>query len=284
MRQMLLAATALAMLSGGAAYAQTSTSGSNSQSSATNSSASQSSSTSNPRVNVIGTSMGNGTSSSVSGSRATANTQSRSQSSAVGNRSNITVNTYAGIDGSGSSSSGTRASAGGASGGSPSDPSAAGGDPAYSINYSGGYSVRNVPEVIAPNVVGGNPCAIGASGGLAVSGFGISGGATWADKQCERRQQAALLFNIGKQRAAVELMCQDDNVRVALRVSGEPCTADQAIAQKPATIAAALLVPAVAAPVAAVATPVAAQNGRPEWCYTASEAERRRHAECDVRS
>ncbi len=100
----------------------------------------------------------------------------------------------------------SRGASNAASGGSPSDPSAAGGtpaaggDPAYSINYSGGYSVRNVPEVIAPNMVGGNPCAIGASGGLAFSGFGISGGATWADKQCERRQQAALLYNIGKQR------------------------------------------------------------------------------------
>jgi uncharacterized protein GlcG (DUF336 family) len=228
--------------------------------------------------------MGNGTSSSVSGSRAIANTQSRSQSSAVGNRSNITVNTYAGIDGSGSGSSGARPSAGGTSSGSPSDPGAAGGDPAYSINYSGGYSVRNVPEVIAPNVVGGNPCAIGASGGLAVSGFGISGGATWADKQCERRQQAALLFNIGKQKAAVELMCQDENVRLALRVSGEACTADQAVAQQPVTVAAAPLAPATAAPVAPVGTPVTAQKDRPEWCYTASAAETRRHAECDVRS
>jgi hypothetical protein len=149
-----------------------------------------------------------------------------------------------------------------------------------------------VPEVVAPNIVGGNPCAIGASGGIAVSGFGITGGATWADKQCERRQQAALLYNIGKQRAAVELMCQDDNVRVALRVSGEPCTADQQVAQQPPTIAAIPAAPVIAtaaAPVAASVAPVApthveTQASRPEWCYTASVAEMRRHAECDIRS
>ncbi|HEY7581884.1 MAG TPA: hypothetical protein VH855_30160 [Acetobacteraceae bacterium] len=191
----------------------------------------------------------------------------------MGNRSNIVVNTYAGVDGSGNSSSGARASAGGASGNGATTPA---GDPAYSIDYSGGYSIHNVPEVIPPNVVGGNPCAVGASGGLAVSGFGIAGGATWADKQCERRQQAALLYSIGKPRAATELMCQDDNVRAALRVAGEPCAADQV--QQPAAHAAATA-PVLAAPVAA---PVTAEKVRPEWCYTASPAELRRHTECNV--
>jgi hypothetical protein len=190
----------------------------------------------------------------------------------VGNRSNIVVNTYAGVDGSGNSASTARASTGAGGSGAAADPAA--GDPAYSINYSGGYSLHNVPEVIPPNVVGGNPCAVGASGGLAVSGFGIAGGATWADKQCERRQQAALLYNIGKPRAATELMCQDDNVRAALRVAGEPCVADQM--QQPAARATA---PVVAAP---VAVPVTAKKARPEWCYTASPAELRRHTECDV--
>jgi hypothetical protein len=279
MRHMLLAATALAMLNG-AAYAQNSTSGSNST--ATNSSASQSQSISSPRVNVYGNPIGNGASSSNSSAGATANTRSSSQSSAVGNRSTVVVNTYAGVDSSGNSSSGARARVGGGSaGGSGSGANGANGtnavdpaglnglngtngtgaDPAYNVHYSGGYSVQNVPEVIPPSINGGNPCAVGASGGLSVSGFGIAGGATWADKQCERRQQAALLYNIGRTNAAVELMCQDDNVRAALRVSGEPCTADR-VAATPAPAGAVAPLPAVGA------TPMPAKP-KPEWCARA---------------
>jgi hypothetical protein len=83
-------------------------------------------------------------------------------------------------------------------------------------------------------------------------------------------------------------MCQDEGVRAALRISGEPCASDQVAAQQPATVAAApatvLLAPAVAAPVAPAAAPVAVHKARPEWCYTASTAELRQHSECDVRS
>jgi hypothetical protein len=154
-------------------------------------------------------------------------------------------------------------------------------DPSYDqyIGYGGGYTVHNVPEVIPPNVVGGNPCAVGASAGLAVSGFGISGGGTWADKQCERRQQAALLYNMGHGTAATELLCQDDHVRAALRAVGEPCTADRPAA----AVAAATPQPAPVVRAATVA-PALPANTRPDWCWTAGPAELRHHAECNVSS
>jgi hypothetical protein len=231
MRHILLAATALAMLSG-AAYADNSTSNSHSTATASNRSASTS------RSAAIGN---------------------------VGNSSNININTYAGVDSSGSGS------------GSSSATTAAT-DPSYGISYSGGYTVRNVPEVIPPNVVGGNPCSVGASGGMSVAGFGIAGGATWADKQCERRQQAALLFNIGKQRAATELLCQDANVRAALRVAGEPCAADAA------PVAVAAPAPVAQAAPAVIEPPAPATPTRPEWCWTTGPAELRHHAECNVKS
>jgi hypothetical protein len=130
--------------------------------------------------------------------------------------------------------------------------------------------VRNTPEVIAPSVVGGNPCAVGASGGLSLPGFGIALGGTWADKACERRQQAALLFNMGEQKVAYEMMCQDDNVRAAMRSASKPCIADTApVAQASApAIAQAPTVLAPAAPIV-MATAYIPAAPRPEWCARA---------------
>ena len=162
---------------------------------------------------MIGNPIGNGASSSNSGAKATSNTRS----TAVGNSTTVNVAGYTGSDPSGTAS----------------DPSSTGKSEQY-IGYGGGYTVRNTPEVIAPSIVGGNPCAVGASGGLSLPGFGLAAGATWADKACERRQQAALLFNMGEQKVAVELMCQDDNVRSAMRLGGKPCTTDVPLAQAPA--------------------------------------------------
>jgi hypothetical protein len=210
---------------------------------------------------------GNGTSNSAA--RATANTMSAAKSAAVGNVGNSSTTTV-NVSGAGSSNTGS----------STTDPS---GYTGQYIGYGGGYTVRNTPEVIPPNVVGGNPCSVGASGGMSVAGFGIAGGATWADKQCERRQQAALLFNIGKPKAATELMCQDDNVRAALRIAGEPCAADAPrVAAAEATPAPAVS-PATAS-VAVVTLAPAAKPIRPEWCYTTGPAELRHHAECQVGS
>ena len=262
MKHILLAATALALLSG-AAYAQTSQSGSTSGANVNTASGSQSNSVSSPKVNVIGNPIGNGASSSNSGAKATSNTRSASRSAAVGNTTNVSVSGYAGVDSSGNStgkSGGTGSSAG--------DPATGGG----SLNYGGSYTIRNTPEVIPPSVVGGNPCAVGASGGVALPGFGLALGGTWADKACERRQQSALLFNMGENKVALELMCQDDNVRTAMRVSGKPCTADTVptpVAQASAPAMAVAAASATSDPVVLAATHVAAAP-RPEWCAKAA--------------
>jgi hypothetical protein len=271
MKHILLAATALAMVSG-TAYAQTSQSNSGSNATVNTASGSQSKSVSNPKVNVIGNPIGNGASSSNSGAKATSNTRSASRAAAVGNTTNVSVSGYAGVDGSGNSSStrsgGTGTSGGTGSTGDPSTGTTGGG----SLNYGGSYTIRNTPEVIPPSVVGGNPCAVGASGGLSLPGFGVALGGTWADKACERRQQAALMFNMGETKVAYELMCQDEHVHQAMVSSGKPCTADvqpAPVAQAPAATMTAATVPALAAPVllAAAHGPVAP---RPEWCARAA--------------
>ena len=266
MRSILLAATALATLCG-PAFAQASNSNSGSNATVNTASGSQSQSVSNPKVNVIGNPIGNGASSSNSGVKATSNTRSSSRSAAVGNTTNVTVSGYSRVDSSGNSTgSGSTKSAG--TTGSTADPSTG----TTGGGYSGSYTVRNTPEVIPPSVVGGNPCAVGASGGLSLPGFGVALGGTWADKACERRQQAALMFNMGETKVAYELMCQDEHVHQAMVSSGKPCTADvpaTPVAQAPAAATTVATVPALAAPVllAAAYVPVAP---RPEWCAKAA--------------
>jgi hypothetical protein len=280
MKSLLLAATAIAML-GGTAFAQTSQSNSGSNATVNTASGSQSQSIASPKVNVIGNPIGNGASSSNSGAKATSNTRSTSRSAAVGNTTNVTVG-YSGGDGSGSNGSGstgtgsTGSGGGSASNGTGSTGSGGSGTTGTGYtgtNYSGSYTVRNTPEVIAPSVVGGNPCAVGASGGLSLPGFGVALGGTWADKACERRQQAALMFNMGETKVAYELMCQDDNVRSAMRVSGKPCAADIAsapVAQAPVSVAAPTSTAAAAPAPVVIAVAQVADASRPEWCAKAA--------------
>jgi hypothetical protein len=261
-RRILLTATALAMLSF-TAYAQISTSGS--ASNATNTSGSQSSSVSSPRVTVSGNTVGNGNSSSTSGAKASANTRSSSGASANPTLTSTTAtNVY--ITDPASGSGGATTGSGGATTAGTSPTTAN-----LNTNYSGSYTVRNTPEVIAPNVMGGNPCAVGASGGIALPGFGLSAGTTWADKACERRQQAALMFNMGEPVVARELMCQDEQVRTAMRSAGKPCVIDTAAAHAPTPNSAPQAAASVPAATQAT-TPVELQTvaAKPEWCKRAS--------------
>lgn len=110
---------------------------------------------------------------------------------------------------------------GGSSGG---DPSAAADPPATTnVNYGGAYTVHNTPDVIPPSWGGQNVCAVGASGGVSVAGFGVSLGGMWSDSGCERRNSAVVLYQMGQHKAAVALMCQDPNVSEAMQAAGDPC-------------------------------------------------------------
>lgn len=165
-------------------------------------------------------------------------------------------------------------------------------------NYSGSYTqtLRNVPELVAPSVNGGaNGCAVGVSGGVAVAGFGITTGAGWSDPDCERRQLAALTYNMNEHDLAQEILCDSKEVRAARLRMGKPCLAD--IAKAGAAIAATetqRVDPAILRrqqdslasqqPVAAPGPTISASiihNGKPDWCETASPQELRAHHECD---
>ncbi len=170
--------------------------------------------------------------------------------------SGVTLNLYDSGSGSGSGTSG-----------SGSGTAAAGSNDA-TLNYSGGYTVHNTPDVGAPALYGGtNPCSVGVSGGMSVAGFGVSGGSTYSDHGCERRNGAVILFQAQMPDVAVALLCQDSDMRTAFSEAGKPCPQDRhrvtdAQPAAPVSIAAAAPAPAAAtpapAPAAAAPAPAAA--------------------------
>lgn len=114
------------------------------------------------------------------------------------------------------------------------------------LKYDGSYTVRNVPDAIAPMISGGaNPCIVGGSAAGSVVGFGMSAGATWSDESCERRNLAIVLMNASAQfnqphlaHAAIEVLCQHDDVAMALEAVGSPCITRQQQTQQVSRIGA----------------------------------------------
>jgi hypothetical protein len=93
-------------------------------------------------------------------------------------------------------------------------------------------SIKTVPAVVAPGLYAGtNPCAVGASAGGSVLGFGLAVGGQWTDKGCERRNQAVILKQFGHHEAAKELLCDDPDIAAAFNRVAQPCVAR--VAAKP---------------------------------------------------
>ena len=59
------------------------------------------------------------------------------------------------------------------------------------------------------------------SGGASGPGFGVSLGSTWTDEDCERRKNAAILFNMGHAATARHLLCSNPAIAAAFAASGE---------------------------------------------------------------
>jgi hypothetical protein len=87
----------------------------------------------------------------------------------------------------------------------------------------------SAPTVYVPGISTGNVCALGASGGASWIAASIGFGISWESMQCERRQTAALLWNMGTpeaRAAAKEVLCNSPEIRAAYRIIGSPCAAD----------------------------------------------------------
>ncbi len=79
------------------------------------------------------------------------------------------------------------------------------GDGRQATHYSGGYEIKNTPDVFAPAALTTSPCRNGVSGGIAGSGFGLSLGGSGKDVACDLRQLAILYNGLGQKEKAVQV-------------------------------------------------------------------------------
>jgi len=75
----------------------------------------------------------------------------------------------------------------------------------------------------APLVSGEDTCMGSSSLGGQAVGFGLSIGTTWTDTNCQRLKNSRQLASLGFTRAAVALVCVDEDVQNAMTAAGTPC-------------------------------------------------------------
>ena len=86
--------------------------------------------------------------------------------------------------------------------------------------------IQPPPTAIAPAMMsGGNSdlCSTGVSGAVQTQIFGVAGGGTTRDLNCERLKLSKTLFDMGMKVAAVATMCQDRRIFDAMLAAGTPC-------------------------------------------------------------
>ena len=82
------------------------------------------------------------------------------------------------------------------------------------------------PSAIAPSIGSSysqDLCTTGVSGAVQTQIFGLAGGKSIRDENCERIKLSKTLYDMGMRVAAVSLMCQDDRVWTAMKMAGTPC-------------------------------------------------------------
>ena len=82
------------------------------------------------------------------------------------------------------------------------------------------------------SVYGQDSCVIPLTVGVTTIGFSFSGGNYYIDKDCQRRKSANMLNKLGMNVASISLMCQDENVWLAMMNAGTPCPIDGLIGDK----------------------------------------------------
>lgn len=95
----------------------------------------------------------------------------------------------------------------------------------------GTQTLKNVPAVYAPSLTTTltETCMGSTSGGLAVAGFGISGGSTVLDVECVNRLNARDVKALplpGAALASKEILCANAVVRMGWKKAGNPCFDD----------------------------------------------------------
>ena len=80
-------------------------------------------------------------------------------------------------------------------------------------------------SAIAPSIMSYSQdlCTTGVSGAFQGQIFGLSGGKTIVDQNCERLKLSKYLYDMGMKVSAVALLCQDARVFKAMEMAGTPC-------------------------------------------------------------
>ena len=95
-----------------------------------------------------------------------------------------------------------------------------------SKTYNGaGSSGMPVTSTISPSLMssGNDSCLRSRVGGIQLAIIGVSHGAYYQDKECNRRKNAKTLKELGMSVASVALMCQNLDIWKAMFIAGTPC-------------------------------------------------------------
>jgi outer membrane protein OmpA-like peptidoglycan-associated protein len=97
---------------------------------------------------------------------------------------------------------------------------------AVNAQHGASYHGPRIPAQTAhaANIIASEDTCMGSrSFGLQLMGFGVSVATTWQDRQCRRIKNARQLDALGYRRAAIALLCQDEEVFEAMESVGTPC-------------------------------------------------------------
>lgn len=85
-----------------------------------------------------------------------------------------------------------------------------GGSHSVNTNVSGTTTLRNVPNVVPPNILPTSPCMGSSSLGGSVAGFGIGGGTSWKDTDCGYRETARVFMQAGRMEDGIAVLCASE--------------------------------------------------------------------------
>lgn len=146
---------------------------------------------------------------------------------------------------------------------------------ATAIAYGGGTNspskIRTTVPGIAPGLVaaGVHSCAGSSSVGVGATGWGFGLGSTYEMKECNRRAYAAALLGMGQNRAALDLICLNKEVRSVLNATGVACPSQRLVSAQAAPSSSGSLMPASTMRVATASTNAAVPATQQKRRYSA---------------
>lgn len=107
------------------------------------------------------------------------------------------------------------------------------------VEYSGDYTIKNVPSVNGPPLTTSNDTCMGSTSGSANGpGFGIGFGTTWTDENCKDLKTSRELWNKGMKAASLAIDCMNPRAKMALEITGTKCPQSMTLEERQAAFGA----------------------------------------------